>query len=120
MVFGQGVLMEKTGIALLLIILLSIVGVARDFFIKLSGNGPKYIEYKWFILGLAIYASTAFGWFFVMKEIKLATLGAFYAVSIVLLLTAVGVFYFGEKLNYFEMGGIAAALVSVVLLMRFA
>ena len=112
--------MEKITLALLLIILLSVVGVAGDFFIKLSGNGPKYIEYKWFLLGLAIYASTAFGWFFVMKEVKLATLGAFYAVSIVLLLAGVGVFYFGEKLNYYEIGGIISALISVALLARFA
>ncbi len=112
--------MDKITIALLLIVLLSVVGVAGDFFIKLSGNGPKYIEYKWFLLGLVIYASTAFGWFYVMKEVKLATIGAFYAVSIVLLLTGVGVFHFGEKLNYYEIGGIVSALISVVLLARFA
>lgn len=112
--------MKNALIPLLIIILLSVVGVAGDFFIKLSGNGPKYIEYKWFLLGLAIYASTAFGWFYVMKEVKLATLGAFYAVSIVLLLTSVGVFYFGKKLNYYEIGGIVSALISVVLLARFA
>jgi multidrug transporter EmrE-like cation transporter len=38
----------------------------------------------------------------------------------VLLLTAVGVVVFRESLNSFEVAGIVLALVSLVLLMRFA
>lgn len=112
--------MSNILISLLIIVFLSLVGVIGDFFIKLSGSGAKFIELKWFILGFMIYASTAFGWFYVMKNIKLATLGIFYAISTSLLLVFVGVFYFKESFNYYEVVGLVTAVISLLLLSRFA
>jgi len=43
-----------------------------------------------------------------------------YSVSMILLLTAIGVVLFRESLNYAELTGIALAVVALVLLMRFA
>jgi multidrug transporter EmrE-like cation transporter len=54
-----------------------------------------------------------------MKYLKLATISVLYSVSLVLL-TAIGVVLFRESLNYFEVIGIVLAVVSLVLLMRFA
>ena len=48
------------------------------------------------------------------------TIGVLYSVSMVLLLTAIGVVLFRESLNYFEAIGIVLAVASLVLLMRFA
>jgi len=105
---------------IIIVVLLSLAGVVGDFFIKLAGNGSKYMDVKWFILGFVIYASTAFGWFYAMKHIKLSSLGVIYALSTVLLLVAVGVFYFHEKLNIREIAGITTAIISLLLLSRFA
>jgi multidrug transporter EmrE-like cation transporter len=55
-----------------------------------------------------------------MRHLKLATISVLYSVSMVLLLTAVGVVLFRESLNYYEVTGIFLALASLVLLMRFA
>jgi drug/metabolite transporter (DMT)-like permease len=55
-----------------------------------------------------------------MKHIKLSSLGVIYSLTTVLLLVAIGVFYFHEKLNIYEIIGIVAAIVSVILLSRFA
>jgi undecaprenyl phosphate-alpha-L-ara4N flippase subunit ArnF len=112
--------MSKVIFALIGTIFLAMVGVAGDFFIKLAGNGKKYIELKWFIIGLLIYSITAFGWFFVMKHIKFSTLGVFYAVSTVLFLTLVGSFYFKESLSIYEISGIILAIISLVLMGKFA
>jgi drug/metabolite transporter (DMT)-like permease len=71
-------------------------------------------------VGFALYASTAFGWVFVMRHLKLGTISVVYSVSMVLLLTAVGVLVFKESLNLYEVAGILLALASLVLLMRFA
>ena len=71
--------MSTVLIPLLIVVLLSFIGVVGDFFIKLSGQGTKFMEIKWFVLGFLIYGLTAFGWFYVMKNVKLATLGVFYA-----------------------------------------
>jgi drug/metabolite transporter (DMT)-like permease len=103
-----------------LIIGMALIGVIGDFFIKISGDGPTYISWKWFILGFTIYALTAVGWFFAFKHVKVSTLGVFYALSTVLFLVMLGVFYFKESLNSYEIAGVGAAVVAIILLGRFA
>ena len=98
----------------------SLVGVVGDDFLKLASARPQPLKTGWFYLGFVRYASTAFGWVFVMRYLKLATISVLYSVSMVLLLTAVGVARFGESLNTYETAGIVLALASLVLLMRFA
>jgi drug/metabolite transporter (DMT)-like permease len=53
-----------------------------------------------------------------MRHLKLATISVLYSVSMVLLLTAVGVVVFRESLNRFELAGIVLAVASLILLMR--
>ena len=72
------------------------------------------------ILGAVIYGLTAFGWFFVMREIKLSTIGVLYGVSCIVFLTLIGVFYFKEKINLMETFGVFLAIISMVILSRFA
>ena len=67
-----------------------------------------------------MYASTAFGWVDVLRHLKLATIGAVDSVSMILLLISVGVAAFGQQLNASEVAGLAMAIGSLVLLMRFA
>jgi drug/metabolite transporter (DMT)-like permease len=107
-------------IAVLVTFAFSAVGVLGDYFLKLASAHNHPLRTSWFYIGFALYASTAFGWVFVMKHLKLGTISVLYSVSLVLLLTAIGVTLFRETLNYFEMMGILLAVVSLVLLMRFA
>ena len=65
-------------------------------------------------------ASTAIGWFFVMKHIKLGTLGIVYATTTVLALTLIGIVSFKETLAWYEVVGLGAGLLSILLLTRFA
>ena len=111
--------MKSVTIGIIGAILLALIGVVADFFIKLAGSGSKYIELKWFVLGALIYALTSFGWFYVMKHIKLSTLGVFYAVSTIIFLVIVGVFYFKEELRFYEGLGIFLGIISLILLWRF-
>jgi multidrug transporter EmrE-like cation transporter len=55
-----------------------------------------------------------------MKHLKLATISVLYSVSMMVLLTAVGVVVFRQSLNYYEMAGLAMAVASLILLVRFA
>src|SRR6266487_6002808 len=107
-------------IAVLVTIAFSVIGVLGDYFLKLASGREQPLRTGWFYLGFALYASTAFGWVFVMKHLKLGTISVLYSVSLVLLLTAIGVVVFRESLNHFEVVGIVFAVVSLVLLMRFA
>ena len=112
--------MDKTTFAILITVAFSVVGVVGDYFLKLASGHEQVLRTRWFYLGFALYASTAFGWVFVMKYLKLATISVLYSVSMVLLLTAIGTLVFRESLNYFEVAGIILAIASLVLLMRFA
>ena len=55
-----------------------------------------------------------------MRHLKLATIGVVYSVSMILLLTAIGVVLFREPLSGYEVAGLVMAVGSLVLLMRFA
>ena len=107
-------------IAVLVTIAFSVIGVLGDYFLKLASAREQPLRAISFYLGFTLYASTAFGWVFVMKHLKLAAISVLYSVSLVLLLTTIGVVSFRESLNYFEVIGIVLAVISLVLLMRFA
>jgi drug/metabolite transporter (DMT)-like permease len=112
-------LMSKTWLAVAVTFGFSVVGVIGDYFLKRASGQDRPLTSKWFHLGFLVYASTAFGWVFVMRHLKLATIGVVYSVSMVLLLTAVGATFFHESLNHYEVAGIVLALASLVLLVRF-
>jgi multidrug transporter EmrE-like cation transporter len=102
---------------LLAIFGLSALGVLADWFLKLSGErSPAHVG--WFSVGAFLYLLCAPGWLFVMRRVPLSGIGAPYAVSNVLLLVAVGVFAFHERLSITEVLGIGFALLSVVMLHR--
>jgi small multidrug resistance pump len=98
----------------------SVVGVLGDYLLKLASARENPLRSGWFYLGFAVYASTAFGWVYVMRHLKLATIGVVYSVSMILLLTGIGAVAFRERLNIQEIAGLAMAVGSLVLLMRFA
>jgi small multidrug resistance pump len=112
--------MSKPSLAIVVTIVFSLIGVLGDYFLKLASQREHSLRTPWFYLGFALYASTAFGWLFVMKHLKLATISVVYSVSMVLLLTAIGTLVFRESLKPLEIVGILLALTSLVLLVRFA
>jgi len=107
-------------ISLLVVLLVALIETAADFFIKLSGSGKEYMNLKWFIPGFILYSLTAFIWFYAIKHEKLFTAGVFFAVFTVILLTLISVFYFKESMNVYEAIGIVMAIISLILLGRFA
>jgi small multidrug resistance pump len=96
------------------------IGRRGRLFLKLASGNENSLKTTSFYIGFVLYASTAFGWVFVMKHLKLATIGVVYSISMVLLLTAIGVVFFRESLNHFEIAGLVMAIVSLILLIRFA
>jgi drug/metabolite transporter (DMT)-like permease len=112
--------MEKSTLAVSVTVGFSVVGPAGDYFLKLASGKDEPRRSAWFYVGFAVYASTAFGWVFVMRHLKLATVSLVYSVSMVLLLTAMGVVVFRESLNGYEVAGLLMAVASLILLTRFA
>ncbi len=111
--------MNKHWLAVAVTVGFSMVGVAGDYLLKLASQQPNPLRSRWFYVGFCVYASTAFGWVFVMRHLKLATIGVVYSVSMILLLTSVGALFFRESLNAYEVLGLLMAIGSLVLLVRF-
>ena len=111
---------DSKTLAVIVTIAFSIVGVLGDYFLKLASKEDESLRTPWFYIGFALYAATAFGWLFVMKHLKLATISVLYSVSMIVLLTAVGVIAFRESLSYSEMLGLGMAIAALFLLVRFA
>jgi small multidrug resistance pump len=111
--------MDKTSLAYVVAAVMSGVGIFGDYFLKRASGEQTPLQTRHFAVGLALYASTAFAWVFVMRHLKLATIGVIYSVCMILLLTGMGVFLFGESLSRIEVAGIVLAVAAVVLLARF-
>src|SRR5258708_350165 len=107
-------------LAIAVTVAFSVVGVLGDYLLKLASSEKNPLRSGWFYVGFAVYASTAFGWVFVMRHLKLATIGVVYSVSMILLLTGIGSVGFREPLNAYEVAGLVMAIGSLILLMRFA
>src|SRR5271165_300663 len=116
----SGPTMDPKTTAVLVTIAFSVVGVFGDYFLKLASKEEESLRTPWFYIGFTLYAATAFGWVFVMKHLKLGTISVLYSVSMVVLLTAIGVVIFRESLNYYEIAGLVMAIASLILLVRFA
>jgi small multidrug resistance pump len=110
----------KNYLAIVVTVAFSFVGVLGDYLLKLASARKNPLHSGWFYVGFAVYASTAFGWVFVMRHLKLATIGVVYSVSMILLLTGIGCVAFREPLNAYEIAGLVMAVASLILLMRFA
>ena len=106
--------------AILVTIGLSIIGVFADNFLKLASDQPNPTKNAWFFAGVITYTSTAFGWVFVMRHLDLSHIGVYYSSTTLLLLVALGVAFYGERLKITEVLGIGMALGSIFLLARVA
>ena len=54
----------KNWLAFVVIVGFSGLGVLGDYLLKLASGRKNPFASKWFYLGFAVYASTAFGWVF--------------------------------------------------------
>ena len=100
-------------------ILISAITVYADFFVK-KASLLSNVWNKWLLAGAFIYGLTAIGWVFTLREAKLSTLGVIYGVSTIILVVALSVFVFHEKLSTLEIIGILLGIISLVILYKFS
>jgi multidrug transporter EmrE-like cation transporter len=99
--------------------LMIILTIAGDILIKNASLGHSFSGWKSLLVGSIFYALTGVGWFFVMRNMKLSTLGVFYGVGCILLLTLFSVFLYKENINIIEIIGIILGIISLIILFRF-
>lgn len=97
------------------LVLVAIIALtaAGDYAIKhASGREDPFVSWQ-FLSGIVLYGLPAIGWLLLMREFSLAQIGVIYSSATILILTALGVFMFGEQLNSRQVLGIAAAIASI-------
>lgn len=82
---------------------------------KLATEGSRW----WLAPAAFVWGAVVFGWYHVLTFEKLSVTGALYGVLVVVMLTALSIIYFKEKLTFTESIGIVLACVSIFLLKRF-
>ena len=101
------------------IVFLSLVETVGDSFIKNSGSYPdRYVSTPWLVAGIIMYIMAAVGWFFVMKHVKLGSLGMIYALSSVTFLFIFGMVFFHESYSKTEMIGLGLGFIALCLLAK--
>jgi len=100
--------------------LLSLVTILGDFILKNASLRPGFGGWPSLVIGCLLYGLTGLGWFFLMRRAELSTLGVLYSVATIIGLTLLGAFLFKERINPMEIVGIILAIVSVVIMYKFA
>jgi drug/metabolite transporter (DMT)-like permease len=70
-----------------------------------SGQDAPFTSFE-FWAGAILYMLTAAGWMLAMKHLSLATIGVFYSIPTLFLLTSLGVLVFRETLTLRDVAGI--------------
>jgi drug/metabolite transporter (DMT)-like permease len=106
-------------VCLIIALILSMITALGDFFVKKASLQSRAEGMIWLIAGSVIYAATAFGWYFILKRMKLSTAVVIFSASLILFVVFISIFYFKEKLTVTEILGVFLAIMSVCLLYRF-
>ena len=105
-----------TGLAFSL--LTALVVIAGDLMLKVAADTGKPVLSMLVLSGCAIYAISALFWLYAMRHITLGQAAVTYSMLTLLALCFVGVFWFGERLELREIGGICCAIAAMVLMVR--
>lgn len=96
-----------------LLILVTSITLAGDYFIKLASGKAYGLLTVTFAVGFILYGLPAIGWFYLMRSHSLSVIGVLYSAATILLLTSLSVFVFKEGFGWREALGVTLALLAV-------
>lgn len=106
-------------VSLVSVLVMVSMALLADYLLKIAGTKPTMIN-RYFIGGAVVYSLTAFVWYFVLRNIKFSGANLLYSIFTILLSVGIGIFVFKESLGPMEIIGVAMAIGSIIILMRFA
>ncbi|OWY11115.1 MULTISPECIES: hypothetical protein [Thioclava] len=98
----------------------TLVVIAGDFILKSAVERGHALHSPSVLLGGALYAASAAGWFLALRQVSLAQTGVAPTLFTLMALVTMGVVLFGGKLALREVLGIAMAVGSMLLMARVA
>lgn len=109
--------MTEARLALLVVIALSALTALADVLVKKAAEINR-IDSIYLVLAAGIFGASAYGWYFTLKHINLATLGGVYSLVTVLLLVLAGTVFFGEKLKFPDILVLAMSVIALIVFWR--
>lgn len=96
-----------------------IVVIVGDVVLKIAADRAGNGALPLIGLGCLLYSASAILWYYAMRHTTLAQAAVAYSMFTLLVLAAIGVFWFKESLGGREWAGIGFALASMVMMARF-
>ena len=109
----------RNSIPFWIVVSLSVLCAVADYWLKRASDLTHPLRSYAFATGVGLYAISAFGWVYIFRHFKLATVSAFFSLVVVVLLAITGVVAFRESLSTSEMVGLVCAVAALALLGRF-
>jgi drug/metabolite transporter (DMT)-like permease len=98
----------------------AVVIIVADILLKIAADRGQPVHHYLVVIGCLLYFVSAIMWYMSMQHVGLAQAGIAYSMFSLLILAAIGHFWFGEQLGIRELGGIGCALLAMVLMVRVA
>ncbi len=94
------------------------MAIGADNLLKEAGL-QKSMFNIFFFGGMGLYSLTAFVWYYVLRNAKLAEANLMYALLTILVSVITGILFFKERLSAGEIFAFMTAVASIVMLSRF-
>lgn len=99
-----------------LLAFVTVMTVGGDYFIKSATGHAAGMASAFFVIGMLLYALSAFGAFHLMRSHTLTWFAVSYSVATLILIALLGVVVFGETLRLRDGIAVGLALGAVVLI----
>lgn len=91
----------------------ALIVIVGDVALKQAADAQATFTSSQVALGAALYAISAFMWFYAMRHITLAQAGVAYSMLTLIALAVIGAVWFNESLGAREYAGLACALAAM-------
>ena len=109
--------MTEARLALLAVVALSALTAVADVLVKKAAELGR-IDSVHMILATVMFGGSAYGWYFALRHMNLATLGGAYSLITIILLVLAGTVLFGERLRFADFFVIFMSLVALAVFWR--
>ena len=99
-------------------IVLLIATIAGDFCIKKAATLQQFSGWRLVLAGGTLNFICATGWFWIYRTQKFITVGGILSVGLLVLSVLVSQFILKEKINHWEIFGIALGFISLTILLK--
>lgn len=103
----------------LVLFFVELICIWADYYIKKASMEDGWSGWKMLAFGAFLYGVSAIGFFMLMRNFKVFTVGMLHSFAVIFLSVILSLFVFNEKINAREILGLLLGVASIMLLVRF-